>query len=229
MKHGIDFYFIESLRLRRRLSMLTFSLALVGLGPFLLLQIPLVRRHVLREPTPTVRIGYEGFNRIVERIELNALEGRSAPLIDVGHVVARPMRKGGEGLTPAKSAARAGPRRPVPLRGLGEDEEDLMAAARARMANVPIVQSEDLVIESMRAPEYPEDLHARGVEGRVALMALVDSTGHVAEVSVVESTGELAFEQSASEVVRMARFRPYRIAGAAREVYAVIRYRFRIY
>jgi TonB family protein len=229
MKHGIDFYFIESLRLRRRLSVTTFGLAVVVLVPFLLLQLPAVRHRLLPRPRPVVRFGYEGRDRIVERIELNAFPGYQDPLRDIGRVIAIPSRRGGEGLIPSRSPGRPGPRRPLSVQGPGEAEQDVFAMARARLASVPVVQSEELVIESMQSPTYPEELHSRGIEGRVALMALIDSTGRVAEVSVVESTGELAFEQSAAEAVRQARFRPFRIDGAPREVYAVIRYRFRIY
>ena len=97
------------------------------------------------------------------------------------------------------------------------------------MASVPLVQSSQLVIESLDEPEYPEQLHQQGIEGRVAVMALIDTTGHVADVSVVEPSGHEAFEQAAVTVVRQAKFRPYRQDGATQEVYALIRYRFRIY
>ena len=81
----------------------------------------------------------------------------------------------------------------------------------------------------MIPPEYPEQLHAQGIEGRVALMALIDTTGRVAEITVVSESGYGAFEESAMDAVRHARFRPYRSDGLTQEVYALIRYRFRIY
>jgi TonB family protein len=229
MKHGIDSYFFESAHARRRVSLTTASVAVALLAPFLLLTFPQVRSRVLPKVRRIVRFGYEGKDRPVEQIELDVRPGYQKPLQDVGKVSSIPSRKGGEGLRPAPVASRAGPHRPSNLPGVGESETDVFARSRARLSNVPLVQSEDLVIEQMEPPVYPEDLHAKGIEGRVALMALVDTTGRVAEVTVVQSSGELAFEQSAAEAVRMARFRPYRIEGQKSEVYAVIRYRFRLY
>jgi len=120
-------------------------------------------------------------------------------------------------------------RRVVGPPGPGDSEVTLLAEARARMASVPLVQSSELVIESMVQPEYPEQLHLQGIEGRVAIMALIDTTGRVADVSIVSGSGHEQFEESAMLAVRQSKFRPYRSEGAPQEVYALIRYRFRLY
>jgi len=60
-------------------------------------------------------------------------------------------------------------------------------------------------------------------------MALIDTSGQVADITVVAGSGYDEFETSAVSAVRQARFRPYRAEGVTQEVYALIRYRFRIY
>ena len=42
-------------------------------------------------------------------------------------------------------------------------------------------------------------------------------------------SGALQLDRAAEQAVRQCRFRPYRVAGEAREVYAVFRFAFRIY
>jgi TonB family protein len=61
------------------------------------------------------------------------------------------------------------------------------------------------------------------------VQALIDTVGRVIDVEVVGSTGETLFEQAATTAVLQYRFRPYRLGGEVREVYAVVRFAFRIY
>ena len=229
MIHGAQFYFRECRSSRRRLALFTLVLHALALALILACRIPAVRSLIRPAVRPIVRFGYEGPDRYVEHILLTEEVGRQAPLLDVGRVRALPSRRGGSGLSPARHAPRPASPRLSTVPGLGDDEITLLAEARARQASVPLVQSSELVIESMTQPEYPEPLHLRGIEGRVALMALIDTTGRVADITVVSESGYDAFEESAMEAVRQARFRPYRSDGLTREVYALIRYRFRIY
>ncbi len=92
-----------------------------------------------------------------------------------------------------------------------------------------MIQSEDLIIEVLIKPSYPEDARNRNLEGKVALVARVDTTGAVTNVDVLESTGERQFERAAAEAMWKCRFRPYRVNGEAHEVYALFRFAFRIY
>jgi outer membrane biosynthesis protein TonB len=51
----------------------------------------------------------------------------------------------------------------------------------------------------------------------------------VVEVQLLASTGIQPFERSAQEAVWQFRFRPYRAAGTASEVYAIFTFAFRVY
>jgi TonB family protein len=229
MIHGVEFYFHELRSSGRRIVLGTLVLHVLAVAAILATQIPAVRSRLKPPDRPIVRFGYEGADRFVERVILASQSGYRAPLVDIGKVDVRPTRRGGAGLTPADRAERSRPSRNSTAPGPGDDEITLVAEARARMASVPLVQSSELVIESMVEPDYPDRLHAQGIEGRVAIMALIDTSGQVADLSVVAGSGYDEFEESAMSAVRQARFRPYRTAGVTQEVYALIRYRFRIY
>ena len=101
--------------------------------------------------------------------------------------------------------------------------------ARAIYRTAPVVQSEELVIERLVRPAYPEDARDANLEGKVAVVALVDTAGHVASVDVMASTGQRTFEKAATEAVWQCLFRPYKVGGKVREVYAVFRFAFRMY
>ena len=230
MHYGIDFWFRENRLARRRVTYHTLALEALLLVGLVLLQIPAIRSWVRPAARPIVRFGYEGPDRYVERIQLQTQSRDQLPMVDLGHVEQLPTRRGGGGgLHPGPRGNRTQVRRVSTTTGPGDDDVTRLAAARARMASVPLVQSSELVIESMVQPEYPEVLHQQGIEGRVAVMALIDTTGHVADVSVVSPSGHEQFEESALLALRQAKFRPYRSEGATQEVYALIRYRFRIY
>ncbi len=229
MHYGIESHFRERRSALRRVALLALSLDALLLVVFVALTNPEVRRWIRPATRPIVRFGYEGPDRYVRRIQLTTEERNQLPMVDLGNVQAVPSRRGGGGLTPERDGPRTHVGRVNGAVGAGEDEITQLAKARARMASVPLVQSSELVIESMVQPEYPEDLHQQGIEGRVAIMALIDTTGRVADVSVVSPSGHQGFEKSAVAAVKQAKFRPYRQAGATQEVYALIRYRFRIY
>ena len=58
------------------------------------------------------------------------------------------------------------------------------------------------------SPEYPEDLRKKGIEGKVVLKVLVDTTGKVKEVMIARSSGYTALDSSAVKAVKKFEFRP---------------------
>jgi len=72
------------------------------------------------------------------------------------------------------------------------------------------------VVVSAGRPAYPDSLRARGVEGRVVLQVVVDSTGQAepGTATVLQSTHP-GFNQAAIDFVNAARFRPARYHGRA--------------
>ena len=69
-------------------------------------------------------------------------------------------------------------------------------------------------VVSQPSPRYPASLEALGLEGRVAIEFVIDTTGHVEPGSVrtLEST-HLAFEKAAHEAMVKSRFQPARLSG----------------
>jgi TonB family protein len=235
MPHGSQHYFLERARFERRLSLVTsgVSLLLVALQAALL--IPALRRGldeaVLRRLPGVHRFGFEGPDQYVRRI---FLETSGPPGPDPGRptMVWRSLRaaKGGRPDQQASPDPNARPDTRPPGVGAGESVADLVARARVIYGgSAPVMQSEDLVIERLVRPEYPQEARDRDIEGRVALVALVDTTGAVARVDLMSSTGEPLLENASRAAVRQCRFRPYREGGRVTEVYAVFRFVFRIY
>ena len=228
MTHGIEGFFSERARARRRVAMnstVTGAVLLAALGIF---NLPPVSRALRR--TPVLRFGFEGPPRYVRLVEVEARPGLPEPLRDVGEVS-----------SPSRGAAAVGERRPPegvrpPRRRTAAQElgdpgsgRDLVARALASQSQVPIFQSDDLIIERLVRPTYPEDARDQGLEGKVAVLARVDTAGQVIEAEVMTGSGALQLDRAAEQAVRQCRFRPYRVAGEAREVYAVFRFAFRIY
>jgi TonB family protein len=111
----------------------------------------------------------------------------------------------------------------------GEMLGSLAARALASQGRVPVFQSDELVIEFLVKPVYPERMRDRGIEGRVSVLALVDTTGSVVDAEIVTASGAAELDEAAFAAARQCRFRPYRVGGEAREVYAVFRYRFTLH
>jgi TonB family protein len=228
MSHGIREFFLERARCRMRVSVLCVSVGLSVLAVMGISQIPLVRRGIAQ--LPILRFGVAGEPRYVPLVRLEAEPGQDEPLLHVGEVL--PVREGGGtgrgDVTVSRSLpqpGRTGPR----VRGPGEAAQSLVARAIAGQGRVPIFQSDELIIEQLVRPEYPEDARQRGIEGKVAVLALVDTAGAVVEAQVMTASGEAQLDRAAEVAVRQCRFRPYRVGGETREVYAVFRFAFRIY
>jgi len=224
MDHGTSGYFRERERFARRTSLMSFVVSLSVLLLLSATRIPFLHRALI----DTARFGFEGRDQYVRRITIQEYEGHSTLLLsDLGRIQPRAARRGGD-----PSPRRRGDGRPVvkmPVRGPGEGVQDIPARLVSRYANVPVVRSEDLVIDRLVRPEYPRLLLDKNIEGKVTLQALVDTVGRVVDVQVLTSTGENLFERAAEEAVRQCLFRPYRPGGEAIEVYAVFRFSFRIY
>ncbi len=229
MIHGVQGFFIERRRAGRRVAVLAVALGLLLLGPMLALTLPPFRTPVRDLMRRTARFGYEGADQYVRRITLQQMRGSSVVTREMGAIETRQARRGGAVPGRRSADARARPETRPDVRGPGTTDDDLMQRAVSRLANIPVVQSEDLVIEHAATPVYPQDQIDRGVEGRVMVQALIDTTGRVVDVQLLASSGVVPFERSSAEAVWQYRFRPYRPEGVSREVYAVFRFVFRIY
>ena len=209
--------------------MLAAALGSALLAPLVALTLPPFRRPLNELLRNTVRFGYEGSDQYVRRISLQQLRGSSTVTREAGAIETRRARPGGAPRARKVDDPRAPPEYRPERPGPGSAATDLMERAVSRLANVPVVQSEELVIEHASTPVYPQAESERGIEGRVMVQALIDTTGRVVDVQLLASTGVAAFERSAAEAVWQYRFRPYRPSGIASEVYAIFRFAFRIY
>lgn len=72
-------------------------------------------------------------------------------------------------------------------------------------------------------PEYPAEGVARGAEGKVLLLLLIDEAGVVKEAAVAEADPEGIFEESALAAFRSARFAPAQKNGRAVKSRVLIR------
>ena len=226
MRHGIDGYFLEITRFQRRLSGFGIAVALGFLALFLAARRPEVVA-VLDDPK---RFGFEGPERYVQRILLETQGDREQLGTNTLSAVPVHLRAGGgaapkprEGLEPVPQGA--------PKHGLGDGSDDLTLEARLRALALegPIVQSEDLVVEELVRPEYPEEARAKDLEGVVELVALVDTTGHVLQVEIIGGTRDPLFDQAATTAVLKCRYRPYRVRQTLERVWAYFRISFRLY
>ncbi len=226
MEHGVAGYFLERGRFERRVSLLTLAVSLAFLSSLGLARLPPVRRTIERG---VMRFGFEGPTQYVRRITLSQYRGQSQFLSQIGRVNPVAARRGGD-MGPRRSDPRSVRAESRPrLPGMGSAPRELVARSTSRAAGVPVVQSEDLIIEQLVRPEYPPALLEGNIEGNVMLQARIDTAGRVIDVQVMGGTGEPLFERAAVKAVWLCRFRPYRLAGLPSEVYAVFRFAFRIY
>jgi TonB family protein len=228
MRYGLARHAAELARFRKRLSLALGVASAVFLIPFLALwSSPELRRSM------TVRFGFEGPEQYVRRIQLSSLGdprgGRERTQLVEPTTLPEQKRGGGSDAVPS-------PRPGVPVQvsepfkppGLGDSEEDILARAMLRAGDTPLFQSRELVIERLVEPEYPHEARERGIEGRVAVLALVDRAGSVREAEIVGTAGDALLERASLDAVMQCRFRPYMVEGEPREVYAMFRFAFRL-
>ena len=229
MNPGLARYQAEWDRFWRRLSLMVTIASLVMFLPFLLLlQSPELRRSVRN----VQRFGFAGNERYVRQIQISALGaprgGRTrSSLIDPEALETR--RRGGARTRHAIDEAGTPVRKAQPFRppGVGDSDEEILARARARAGDTPLFQSQELVIEQLVEPEYPTEARERGFEGRVSILALIDTLGFVRQAEIVGSA-ERVLDRAAMDAVLQCKFQPYTVEGRAREVYAMFRFAFRL-
>src|SRR5499426_3463307 len=200
MNHGVQSFFIERSRAGRRVAMIAMSLACGGLVPLLSLMAPSIQHEALELLTVT-HFGYEGQEQYMRRITLQAVRGTHLVTGDMGSIDTRQSRTGGAVKAKPMKDLRAVPQVRPNLLGPGMSEADLLARSVSRLADIPVVQSEDLIIEHASAPISPENEIEKGIEGRVMVQALIDTAGRVVDVQLLASTGVEPFERSAAEAV----------------------------
>jgi TonB family protein len=226
MIHGIQSFFAERERNARRLSLLA---VLTGCAMFVALwiaRVPPLQRMVDR----AMRFGVMGEDRDVHFVLLPPLRSDKPELRDMGTVLEHSARRGSD---PARRIGRSGeptPENRTRVPGPGNAAEDLLTRAYSRRSDLSVVQSKDMVIERRVEPVYPPHALEHDIEGRVVLMALVDTSGHVVEVQLIEGAVEAQreFAQAASDAVWQWRFQPDRRHGVAREVYVPVAFNFHI-
>ncbi|HVP15637.1 MAG TPA: energy transducer TonB [Terriglobales bacterium] len=240
MSHTVEEYYRERARFERRLALVVACVSLVSLGAESSCLVPFVRHSLFARfveslqngPLSPKRFGFEGPEQYVRRI---ILESSGPPGPNPGHtqIVYRSLGavKGGRPNSKPSNDPHARPDTRRIGVGKGESTADLVAQARVIYGGTgtEVMRSEDLIIDRLVTPEYPEEARDRNIEGRVALVALVDTLGGVTRVDLMSSTGERLLEDAAKIAVGKCRFRPYLQNGKPSEVYAVFRFSFKMY
>lgn len=225
MRHGVDGYFAEIARFERRLAGIGLAVS------FTLLAAQFAARNpgVVEAINDPKHFGFEGAEQYVRRIRLEQVGPVEQPGANLENFAAIELRKGG-GET-EKGNTEPGLLPAAPKHGVGEgtDDLDLVSRIRALALEGPVIRSEELVVEKLVRPEYPEDARERDIEGVVELVALVDTTGSVAEVHIVGGTGEPSLEKAATDAVLLCRYRPYVVKDVAQRVWAYFRVSFSLY
>lgn len=225
MDHGIDAYFTELARFRRRLASITVVVSLWALVILLALRQPAIRDLM---PDP-MRFGFEGQEQFVRRILLEDIGQRETVGMTAVRVITEKSQRGGSTTRPRRTDPHGMPEPHRKIQGVGESDLDLLARAKLLRLDAPVIRSEDLVIEYLVRPTYPEEARDKDIEGVVELVALVDTTGAVNEVQIVGGSRVAMLEQSATLAVLQCRYKPYRIHDRAQKVYAAFRISFRLY
>lgn len=224
MTHGSQSYFEERSRFEERVAAITFSVALSFLAILILVEATPVREYV-NDPE---RFGFEGPVNFEQRIELENFMARANQSQGLGlEYVPRAVRGGG-GAPSGRSRSHVG--RPIPDLGpLGPGDENVSQRQRSarRSSSVPLVMSNELIFERLVRPSYPDEALARGIEGRFAVLALIDTTGRVVDVQVQSGDPEGLLEREAVSAVRECVIRPYRVNGVAQPI--VARFPFNFY
>jgi TonB family protein len=174
------------------------------------------------------RFGFEGPKQWVDRVRLEEMATReTAGLFQVTYLTAE-SRKGGQRPKHASSDPQATPvieKQP----GSGLDDQDLLAKARMLALDGPVIRSEDLIIERLVRPDYPEEARDKNIEGVVELVAQIDTSGSVMQIQIVGGSREPMLEHAAAKAILECRYRPYRVQDEARRVWAAFRIAFSLY
>jgi TonB family protein len=226
MRHGIDAYYEELQRFERRRALLTLAVALAFLGLLAIGRRP----EIVAALDRTKRFGFEGRDEYVRRILLEMKGAQDSPGANQLSAAPVNLHHGGGNLktvtgTHGFKPVDQHPKGPT----MGDDAVDLQSRLRALALDAPVVRSEDLVVERLVRPEYPEEAHAQDIEGDVELVALVDTTGEVREVHIVGGNRIPSLERAATDAVLQCRYRPYALNGTKDRVWAFYRIAFHLY
>ena len=224
MNHGSQQYFLERSRFARRVSATTVVVATLALS-ILLITERTALRHELNVPE---HFGFEGREQYSHRLELEAYgPQRDSPDAPYGVNYAPHSNRGGGTGRRAEHLRKVAAQLAPGALGPGTEPEDLLARALRRSSNVPLLQSEQLVFVRLVRPEYPEEARRRNIEGRFAVLALIDTAGRVVEVQVQGGDPTGLLEREATAAVLQCVIRPYRVDGTAQEI--VARFPFNFY
>lgn len=227
MEHGSIGYFDERRRNASRLSGLCLGVGLMFLAPIIILRVSPLGSRV--RDLEVMRFGFAGAPRFIELMQVDAEPTDLRDMRDVGSVNPESGREGRKGPR-ASAVERDLGRRSKKLPGDNGDEgRDLIARAVASRGSVPVMQSSELVIETLVRPVYPDEARNRNIEGRVAVLARIDTLGNVAEAEVMTASGESVLDAASRKAVMDCKFKPFVREGKVSEVYAVFRFAFRIY
>ena len=225
MRHGIDGYFDRLARDQRRVSLIGIAVTLALLAAEFLARQPRVVA-ALNDPK---RFGYEGEDTYVRRILLEQVGEVEQPGASMANVVPVELHAGGGEKRRTSRATRWCRARCAGV-GPGEDDLTLVARMRALALEGPVIRSEDLVVEKLVRPEYPEEARTADIEGIVEMVALVDTTGDVTEVHIIGGTHQPLLERAATTAALQCRYRPYRLnEQAPQKVWAYFRVSFSLY
>jgi TonB family protein len=225
MRHGIDGYFQELETFHRRVSAIGVGVAVFFLVALFVARQPAVET-VLDDPK---RFGFEGPDQYVERILLEMRGPEEQLGSNTMSAVPVSLREGGGSKKASESGTKPVPEGETHGEGPGSDEMTIEARLRALALEGPVVQSEDLVVEELVRPEYPEEARDKDIEGLVELVALVDTTGSVIQVEIIGGTRNPLLDQAATTAVLKCRYRPYRVHDVVERVWAYFRISFKLY
>lgn len=224
LTHGIQHYFDELAAHSRRVAEVLLVVSAIG-GVIVAIWGRRMASEVLDDP---MRFGYEGPEQWVERIRLEELSRQDTPGVYMITYLTLESKKGGkkQGERSSHPNAAASINNST---GLGDDDSDLLAMARMLAIDGPLVRSEDLIIERLVRPVYPDEARDKGIEGLVELVALVDTSGLVQQIQIVGGTRDPLLERAAASAILECRYRPYRVAEHTQQVWAAFRIAFSLY
>lgn len=224
MTHGSQNYFDERAEFEARLSAITLAVSILFLTALIVFEVtPL--REAINDPS---HFGFEGPEHYERRIELETYLERPGENRGLGlQYVPRAVRGGGSGGRTHHHTDTGRPQSPTGPIGPGDDSTSLLARAMRRSSSLPLVQSEELIFERLVKPNYPDEARARGIEGRFAILALIDTSGRVVDVQVQSGDPDGLLERQAADAVRECVIRPYRVNGIPHEI--VARFPFNFY
>src|SRR5262245_3598996 len=220
LTHGIDTYFGEFFANRRRVAVV-----LLVVSGVLSVVIGVAGRRATEVLDDPKRFGFEGPKQWVERIRLEELARVESPgLFPITYLTAA-ARKGDK---KPKHVSNAEPEVKKVI-GVGEDENDILAKARMLSLEGPVVRSEELIIEKLVRPDYPEEALVKNIEGIVELVAHVDTAGSVVEVQIVGGTHDPMLEHAAAKAILQCRYQPWKVRDQSTACWAAFRIAFSLY